>query len=71
MVLAAVNDWTLRLIILNTKLSGGKTYTSFVSRTYGTFGRVVVLLAQGFFAFGGRIKGKIGRIRNWTSNNKR
>ncbi|KAF6011693.1 hypothetical protein HII13_002158 [Brettanomyces bruxellensis] len=25
MVLAAVNDWTLRLIILNTKLSGGKT----------------------------------------------
>jgi len=55
MVLAAVNDWTLRLIILNTKLSGGKTYTSFVSRTYGTFGRVVVLLAQGFFAFGGSV----------------
>ena len=25
MVLAAVNDWTLRLMILNTKLSGGKT----------------------------------------------
>ncbi len=55
LALAAINDWTLRLIILNTKLSGGKTYTSFVSKSYGTFGRVIVLLAQGFFAFGGSV----------------
>lgn len=53
--LAVTNDWTLRLIILNTKLSGEKTYTSFVAHTFGIFGEVIALLAQGLFAFGGSI----------------
>lgn len=54
-VLTIVNDWTLRLIIINTKLSGTKTYTGFVTYTYGKLGNVVVLLSQGLFAFGGSI----------------
>ncbi|OUT23095.1 hypothetical protein CAS74_001403 [Pichia kudriavzevii] len=54
-VLTIVNDWTLRLIIINTKLSGTKTYTGFVTYTYGKLGKVVVLLSQGLFAFGGSI----------------
>lgn len=54
-VLTIVNDWTLRLIIINTKLSGTKTYTGFVTHSYGTIGKVVVLLSQGLFAVGGSI----------------
>lgn len=54
-VLAFLNDWTLRLIVVNTKLSGTKSYTGFVTHSYGTFGKIVVLLAQGLFALGGTI----------------
>lgn len=54
-ILTVVNDWTLRLIIINTKLSGTKTYTGFVTHSYGTLGKVVVLLSQGLFAVGGSI----------------
>lgn len=54
-VLTVINDWTLRLIIVNTKLSGTKTYTGFVTHSYGTLGKVAVLLSQGFFAVGGSI----------------
>lgn len=53
--LAILNDWTLRLIIVNTKLSGAKTYTGFVTANYGKVGKVVVLLSQGLFAFGGSV----------------
>ncbi|QPG73042.1 hypothetical protein FOA43_000346 [Brettanomyces nanus] len=54
-VLALLNDWTLRLIILNTKLSGAKTYTGFVTKNFGRIGKIVVLLSQGLFAFGGSV----------------
>jgi sodium-coupled neutral amino acid transporter 11 len=54
-LLTIMNDWTLRLIIINTKLSGTKTYTGFVTHSYGTLGKVIVLLAQGLFALGGSI----------------
>lgn len=54
-ILTIMNDWTLRLIIINTKLSGTKTYTGFVTHSYGTMGKVIVLLAQGLFAVGGSI----------------
>lgn len=54
-VLTYVNDWTLRLIIVNTKLSGSKTYTGFVTHSFGTKGKIIVLLSQGLFAFGGAV----------------
>lgn len=54
-ILTLLNDWTLRLIIVNTKLSGTKSYTGFVTHSYGTFGKIVVLLSQGLFALGGSI----------------
>lgn len=53
--LTLLNDWTLRLIIINTKLSGTKSYTGFVTHSYGTIGKIIVLLAQGLFALGGSI----------------
>lgn len=53
--LTLLNDWTLRLIIVNTKLSGTKSYTGFVTHSYGTIGKIIVLLAQGLFALGGSI----------------
>ncbi|GMM31618.1 Avt2 protein [Martiniozyma asiatica (nom. inval.)] len=53
--LTFLNDWTLRLIIINTKLSGSKSYTGFVTHSFGTTGKIIVLLAQGLFAFGGAI----------------
>lgn len=53
--LTAVNDWTLRLIIINTKLSGAQTYTGFVTHAFGSKGKVVVLLSQLLFAFGGAV----------------
>ena len=54
-ILTFMNDWTLRLIVVNTKLSGSKTYTGCISHTYGNFGKIVVLFSQGFFAVGGSI----------------
>ncbi|GME93471.1 unnamed protein product [Ambrosiozyma monospora] len=54
-LLALLNDWTLRLIILNTKLSGAKTYTGVVTHNFGDWGKVIILLAQGLFALGGNI----------------
>ncbi|TID29968.1 hypothetical protein CANINC_001479 [Pichia inconspicua] len=54
-ILTVVNDWTLRLIIINTKLSGTKTYTGFVTHSYGTWGKIIVLLSQGLFAVGGTV----------------
>ncbi|KAG7895154.1 hypothetical protein KL935_001272 [Ogataea polymorpha] len=54
-LLAVVNDWTLRMIIVNTKLSGAKTYTGFVSHAYGDLGKTAILLAQGLFGFGGNV----------------
>lgn len=53
--LTCLNDWTLRLIIVNTKLSGTKSYTGFVTHSYGTIGKIIVLLSQGLFALGGSI----------------
>ncbi|GAV29481.1 hypothetical protein PMKS-002982 [Pichia membranifaciens] len=55
-ILTFLNDWTLRLIIVNTKLSGTKSYTGFVTHSYGTVGKIIVLLSQGLFALGGSIE---------------
>lgn len=54
-ILTFLNDWTIRLLIVNTKLSGTKSYTGFVTHSYGTMGKIVVLLSQGLFALGGSI----------------
>ena len=52
-VLSAVTDWTIRLIVLNAKLSGTKSYIGIMNRCFGSSGRAAVSFFQFAFAFGG------------------
>jgi sodium-coupled neutral amino acid transporter 11 len=48
-----LTDWTIRLIVLNAKLSGRNTYIDIMDYCFGRQGRIAVSLFQGAFAFGG------------------
>ncbi|KAF9475551.1 amino acid transporter [Pholiota conissans] len=52
-VLCAVTDWTIRLIVINAKLSGGHSYIDIMTTCYGSSGRAAVSFFQFAFAFGG------------------
>ncbi|KAG8802448.1 hypothetical protein FRC16_009637 [Serendipita sp. 398] len=52
-VLCGVTDWTIRLIVINAKLSGRSSYMDVMSHCFGWNGRVAVSLFQFSFAFGG------------------
>ncbi|KAK9239564.1 transmembrane amino acid transporter protein-domain-containing protein [Lipomyces kononenkoae] len=54
-VLTLVIDWTIRLMVVNAKLSGTNTYQATVSACFGRPGYLAISLAQGLFAFGGSI----------------
>ncbi|KAK9495518.1 transmembrane amino acid transporter protein-domain-containing protein [Lipomyces doorenjongii] len=54
-VLTLVIDWTIRLMVVNAKLSGTNTYQATVSACFGRAGYLAISLAQGLFAFGGSI----------------
>lgn len=51
--LAMLTDWTIRLIILNSKLSGRQTYIEIMDHCFGQKGKAAVSLFQFAFAFGG------------------
>lgn len=58
--LAMLTDWTVRLIVLNAKLSGRTTYIGIMEHCFGRYGKctspyspVAVSLFQFMFAFGG------------------
>ncbi|ODV90461.1 hypothetical protein CANCADRAFT_57007 [Tortispora caseinolytica NRRL Y-17796] len=51
--LTLIIDWTLRLMIVNAKLSGTSTYQGTVEHCFGRWGRLTISLAQCAFAFGG------------------
>ncbi|CEH18081.1 amino acid transporter [Ceraceosorus bombacis] len=51
--LALLTDWTIRLIVLNAKLSGRTTYIDIMQHCFGNHGRAAVSLFQFAFAFGG------------------
>ncbi|GAA98148.1 uncharacterized protein L969DRAFT_93241 [Mixia osmundae IAM 14324] len=53
LALGAVTDWTIRLIILNAKLSGQSSYVGILDTCFGFRGRVAVSFFQFTFAFGG------------------
>ena len=53
--LTFVVDWTIRLIVINTKLSGAATFQSTVEFCFGKPGLIAITLAQWLFAFGGMI----------------
>lgn len=51
--LAAVTDWTIRLVVLNAKLSGRESYTEVMHYCFGHWGSAGVSFFQFAFAFGG------------------
>lgn len=51
--LTIVIDWTIRLMVINAKMSGTDTFQATVSHCFGKFGLITISLAQGAFAFGG------------------
>ncbi|KIM26967.1 hypothetical protein M408DRAFT_175835 [Serendipita vermifera MAFF 305830] len=52
-VLCGVTDWTIRLIVINAKMSGRNSYMDIMSHCFGWGGRFAVSLFQFSFAFGG------------------
>ncbi|CCM01461.1 uncharacterized protein FIBRA_03515 [Fibroporia radiculosa] len=52
-VLCAVTDWTIRLIVINAKLSGRNSYIEVMHHCFGSSGRAAVSFFQFAFAFGG------------------
>ncbi|KIV88767.1 hypothetical protein PV10_08412 [Exophiala mesophila] len=48
-------DWTIRLIVINSKLSGADSFQSTVQHCFGKGGLIAISLAQWAFAFGGMI----------------
>jgi len=52
-VLCAVTDWTIRLIVVNAKMSGRSSYIEIMHHCFGSSGRAAVSFFQFAFAFGG------------------
>lgn len=48
-------DWTIRLIVVNSKLSGADSFQSTLEFCYGKTGLIAISVAQWAFAFGGMI----------------
>lgn len=46
-------DWTLRLVVQNLVISGTKTYQDSVEKAMGKKGKLLIMMANGLFAFGG------------------
>ncbi|MBW0498189.1 hypothetical protein O181_037904 [Austropuccinia psidii MF-1] len=52
-ILGIVTDWSIRLIALNSKLTGQKTYIGILEQCFGLPGKAVISFFQFIFAFGG------------------
>jgi solute carrier family 38 (sodium-coupled neutral amino acid transporter), member 11 len=48
-------DWTIRLIIINSKLSGSDSFQATMQHCFGRSGLVAISVAQWAFAFGGMV----------------
>ena len=48
-------DWTIRLIVVNSKLSGANSFQATVQFCFGKSGLIAISVAQWAFAFGGMI----------------
>ncbi|KAI0391022.1 acid protease [Xylariaceae sp. FL0594] len=53
--LTVVIDWTIRLIVINSKLSGQNSFQGTVEHCFGHTGLIAISLAQWVFAFGGMV----------------
>jgi sodium-coupled neutral amino acid transporter 11 len=54
-VLTVTVDWTIRLIVTNSKLSGANSFQATMEHCFGKSGLVAISIAQWAFAFGGMI----------------
>ncbi|KAF9222527.1 amino acid transporter [Gyrodon lividus] len=52
-VLCGATDWTIRLVVINAKLSGRNSYIEIMNSCFGPSGRAAASLFQFAFAFGG------------------
>jgi sodium-coupled neutral amino acid transporter 11 len=48
-------DWTIRLIVVNSKLSGQNSFQGTVQHCFGKSGLIAISIAQWAFAFGGMV----------------
>ncbi|KAG0652418.1 Vacuolar amino acid transporter 2 [Hyphodiscus hymeniophilus] len=48
-------DWTIRLIVINSKLSGSNSFQGTVQHCFGKTGLIAISIAQWAFAFGGMV----------------
>ncbi|KAI1487939.1 aspartic peptidase domain-containing protein [Biscogniauxia mediterranea] len=53
--LTVVVDWTIRLIVINSKLSGANSFQGTVEHCFGRPGLIAISIAQWAFAFGGMV----------------
>lgn len=53
--LTIVVDWTICLIVVNSKLSGANSFQGTVEKCFGKSGLIAISLAQWLFAFGGMV----------------
>ncbi|KAM0261101.1 hypothetical protein ACHAQJ_002362 [Trichoderma viride] len=53
--LTAIVDWTICLIVINSKLSGTSSFQGTVEHCFGRPGLIAISLAQWVFAFGGMV----------------
>ncbi|KAK3985578.1 acid protease [Cladorrhinum sp. PSN332] len=53
--LTVVVDWTIRLIVINSKLSGATSFQGTVEKCFGRTGLIAISVAQWAFAFGGMV----------------
>lgn len=53
--LTVVVDWTIRLIVINSKLSGANSFQGTVEKCFGKSGLIAISVAQWAFAFGGMV----------------
>ncbi|KAF2100767.1 hypothetical protein NA57DRAFT_65165 [Rhizodiscina lignyota] len=53
--LTVVVDWTIRLIVVNSKMSGANSFQATVEHCFGRPGLIAISIAQWAFAFGGMV----------------
>ncbi|KAL0941225.1 transmembrane amino acid transporter [Colletotrichum truncatum] len=54
-VLTVIVDWTICLIVINSKLSGSNSFQGTVEHCFGRTGLIAISVAQWAFAFGGMV----------------
>ncbi|KAK8107767.1 Vacuolar amino acid transporter 2 [Apiospora kogelbergensis] len=53
--LTVIVDWTIRMIVINSKLSGANSFQGTVEHCFGKAGLIAISVAQWAFAFGGMV----------------